>query len=303
MGAYLSSEGVAKQQDVQANYLSKSDALNTYVTKSVYGSDIPVLQSGYKTLDGKVTDLTSVFSGYKTTNDGIVKGIDGRLIDLNTQFSGYKNGNDSLVSRIGSSLDTLSGDYTGYKSSNDAFVKGINSRLSSMSDSYASYKTSNDGLVGGIRTDLTTLQGKFNTQTDSYNNFLNTTFKNHVDENALNFKQLNDKYASLQELASTIEKEIVTANNSINQKIDNDKIELQNKIDSQLAKYVSRDTYDTLNRSVQSGLTPEEVTVIKSIINSNQFKDAYTVLAQKGLVVSNKPQPAQYLRSRNYMFY
>lgn len=306
MGAYLSSEGVAKQQDVEANYLTKVDALKTYTTRSTYDSDIPVLQSNYKSLDGKVSGIVTDFTGYKTINDGVVKGIDSKLTDLSTQFSGYKTTNDGIVSGIGSKVDNLYGDYNSYKTSNDGFVKGIDSRLSSLNDSYASYKTTNDGLVSGLRTDLKTVQGNLNTQIDAYNNFLNTTYKNQVDENIVKFKQLNDKYASLQELATQIDTTIVSANNSINQKIDKNQLELENKIESQLANYITRDTYESLNTAVQSGLTPEEVRTIKSIINSNQFKDAYKVLSEKGLVISEKSAqiaPAGYLRSRNYMFY
>jgi hypothetical protein len=371
MGAFLSGENVARQQDVEANFLSQVDANRDYVRKIPYEEDkntlrreftqninenISGLRGGYNdslkqmnddysnrftTLRGDLSELNNTLSGKINSDIMNLRGeyTTGNLSqlqstlqnnfsnELSTLRGEYTTGNlsqlqSTLQNNFSNELSTLRGGYEGNLVGLESTLsKNINDNITglrvNLSDDFNNELTTLRGAYGGNLSDLqTTLRKNFSDDLTALRGEYDGRLSTMTSEN-------NSKYATLEQLfgefkttydsdktviikrADDIEDLINQEASSIKTKFDNELASFRTEYNQKLGNYALNERVEGLNKTIDAGLTPNEVLTIKAIVNSQNFESLFNDLKNRGIITTTTT-PAQFLRHlrhRNYVFY
>lgn len=298
MGNYLTAQGVARQGEVNATYLSKEDAQRLYATNANFRAEVDRLIAEDARLNTQHTDFVSgTFNPLSTQVGNLRTDINGLRTDVNannTAFNTWKeqtyNPLSTQVGTLETNLGTLQTNFNGLDSAYYGFVENQYNPLSTQVETLGTnlnnlrdtVSTNNDAFVtwrneqyNPVATQVGTLQGQYTT--------LNNNFTNHISE--------YNKFSA-----------------GIRRDLGNEILSLRNNIEGQLGRYATLEDVENLTSAVQTGLSATEVDTIKSILRSTEFGDALTSLGiqrqqQTTTNTTNTTTPPSYLRTRNYMLY
>ncbi len=260
---------------------------NIKTLKGTYEGNLSDLQS---TLSSDYTNrFTSLRGGY----EGNLAGLETTLsTNLNTDINklrGNYQGNLSdlevnLSNEFNNELTTLRGAYQGN-------LPDLQTNLTkTFSDELALLKGGYEGNLSGLRNEY---NSKYNTIDQSFNEFKNQTYT-------------TDK-ADILRRAKEIEELINKESSDIKTKFDSDLASFKADYNQRLGNYALNTRVDNLNKTIDSGLTAEEIFNIKTIINSSNFSNLFNDLKKRGVITDTVvPGPAtflRHLRSRNYIIY
>ncbi len=348
MGAFLSGENVARQQDVEANFLSQVDANRDYVRRIPYEEDKNTLRREFtQNINESISGLRGGYNdSLKQMNDDYSNrfntlrgGYQGNLSELNNSLSGkinsdimnlrgeYTTGNlsqlqSTLQNNFSNELSTLRGGYEGNLLGLESTLsKNINDNITglrvNLSDDFNNELTTLRGAYGGNLSDLqTTLRKNFSDDLTALRGEYDGRLSTMTSEN-------NSKYATLEQLfgefkttydsdktvilkrADDIEDLINQEASSIKTKFDNELASFRTEYNQKLGNYALNERVEGLNKTIDAGLTPNEVLTIKAIVNSQNFESLFNDLKNRGIITTTTT-PAQFLRHlrhRNYVFY
>lgn len=284
MGNYLTSQGVARQENVQANYLSKEDAQRLYATNSTFRAEVDRLIAEDARLNTQHSDFVSATYNPLSTQVGTLRnelsGLQSTVTENNSALNTWKTQQyEPLSAQVG----TLNTNFNALDSAYYGFIENqynpLSTQVETLGTNYNNLNTTvtannnafttwRNEVYNPVSTQVETLQGQYNT--------LNNNHTNHISE--------YNKFSA-----------------GIRRDLGNEILRVENNFNSELGRYATLDDVRNLNSAVQSGLNANEVATIKSIFASNEFGDALTSL---GIQQQNtQTTPPSYLRTRSYMFY
>ena len=387
MGAFLSSEDVARNDEVEATYLTKTAADSDFVKQGPFNTGIETVRNGYEAdirnlrggYDRSLSDLKSAlegdyngkFTGLKGTYTGTMENI---YNDYNDKFTGLRDGYNGTLSGLKTDLENdYNGKFVGLKGGYNGTLSGLKTVLendygtqirtlgttlgTTLSDDYNVKFDELKGEYDGTLSDLkSVLEGDYNGKFDALrgdydetktlkdldgelrayslgqiNNLKGDDFKGNLTQ----FQTLsNTQYATLNQLftdfkdntytpdkasilqrANEIESLInrtATGITSANSKMIED---FKKAYDEKLSEKVNTSRFNEIANSSLTGLSPIDITRIKTIINSNNFTSLYNDLRTRGVInevpatqgtttpTTASAQFLRHLRNRNYMFY
>ena len=293
MGNYLTSQGVARQENVQANYLSKEDAQRLYATNDAFRAEIDRIIAEDNRLNLQHTDFVSGTFNPLSTQVGTLRtdlaGLQSTVNENNSALNTWKTQQyeplSTQVGTLGTNYGTLNTNFNALDSAYYGFIENqynplsaqvetlgtnynnLNTTVTDNNNAFTNWKTQ---VYNPLSTQVETLQGQYNT--------LNNNHTNHISE--------YNKFSA-----------------GIRRDLGNEILRVENNFNSELARYATLDDVRNLNSAVQSGLSANEVATIKSIFASNEFGDALIENPTQQQTTQQQTNPPSYLRTRNYMFY
>ncbi len=293
MGNYLTSQGVARQENVQATYLSKEDAQRLYATNDAFRAEIDRIIAEDNRLNLQHTDFVSgTFNPLSTRVGTLRTDVDTLRTDasgLRTDLTGLQTNAEGLRTDL-TTLQTNHGTLnTNFNSLNSAYYGFVENQFNPLST-----------RVGTLRTDVDTLTSTVNENNDNFNNWRNTSFNT----TASNLENLQGQFDTLNTNYNTHIQNYNEFSAGIRKDLGSEILRVENKFNSELGRYATLEDVNNLNSVVQSGLSAQETATIKSILNSTEFGDALTSLGiQREQQNNTITSPSSHLRTRNYMLY
>jgi hypothetical protein len=197
MGNYLTAQGVARQENVQATYLSKEDAQRLYATNANFRAEVDRLIAEDARLNTQHTDFVSGTFNPLSTQVGT---LGTNLGTLTTNFNGLDsayygfvenqyNPLSTQVETLGTNLNNLR-DTVG--ANNDAFVTWRNEEYNPVATQ-----------VGTLQGQYTTLNNNFSNHQSEYNKFsagVRTDLGNEILRVENKFDTALGRYATLEDV-------------------------------------------------------------------------------------------------------
>jgi DNA anti-recombination protein RmuC len=291
MGNYLTAQGVARQENVQATYLSKEDAQRLYATNANFRAEVDRLIAEDARLNTQHTDFVSGTFNPLSAQVGNLRtdltGLQTTVTENNTAFNTWKNQQyNPLSTQVGTletNLGTLQTNFNGLDSAYYGFVENQYNPLSTQ--------------VGTLGTNLNNLR-----DTVGANNAAFVTWRNEeYNPVATQVGTLQGQYTTLNNNFSNHQSEYNKFSAGVRRDLGNEILRVENKFDTALGRYATLEQVENLNGAVQSGLSASEVATIKSVLGSTEFGDAISSLGIQRQQTTTTPP--SYLRTRNYMLY
>jgi len=310
--------------------------------KGTYNGSLSDLEEALKgTYKGSLSDLET---GYNSQFDILKDDYEGNLTKLQQSFKDdvdvlkgtYKGSLSELENGYNNQFASLKGTYTGNLSGLETKLSGnlddaIGKLRGTYTDNLSNLKVNlsnefNDELVtlkAAYKTDLSVLDSRLTKDISDRDIALRGGYEGNLSSMRT---ESNSKYATIDQLFNefknqtyaTDKADILRRAKEIKDLINKESSDIKSKFDTELAAfkadynqrlgtYALNSRVDNLNKTIDAGLTAEEIFTIKTIINSSNFSNLFKDLKTRGIITDTVvPAPAaflRHLRSRNYVIY